>query len=169
MDRGDLGLLVVRVMLGSFLAAHGYNKVAGSGGMSGTARWFASIGMRWPTLQARLAAMTELGAGTLFAVGLFTPLAAAGIVGVMSVATYAAHRQAFFVFNNGWEYTVSIAVTAWAIAAIGAGDASLDHTLGIDWTAWDGWIGAVLAGVIGVCGAALQLAACYRPQSIAST
>ena len=30
--------------------------------------------------------------------------------------------------------------------------ASLDHAIGLDWTAWDGWIGAVIAGVLGVGG-----------------
>jgi putative oxidoreductase len=163
-DPADLALLVVRLVFGLFLAAHGYNKVFGGGGLAGTARWFGSIGMRWPALQARLAAGTEIGAGVLFAAGLLTPLAAAGMIGVMLVASYAAHRGNFFVFKDGWEYTVCIAVGAWAVAAIGPGEASLDHAIGLDWTGWDGWIGAVIAGVVGVGGAAAQLAICYRPQ-----
>ena len=108
--------------------------------------------MRWPALQARLAAGTELGAGILFAAGLLTPLAAAGMIGVMTVATYAAHRGNFFVFKDGWEYTVAIAVAAWAVATVGPGDASLDHAVGLDWTAWDGWIGAVIAASSGSAG-----------------
>ena len=164
MDPADLALLVVRVVFGLFLAAHGYNKVFGGGGLAGTARWFGSIGMRWPQVQARLAAGTEMGAGVLFAAGLLTPLASAGMIAVMLVASYAAHRRNFFVFKDGWEYTVSIAVAAWAVAAIGPGDASLDAAFGLEWDAWDGWIGAVLAGVVGVVGAAAQLAICFRPQ-----
>ena len=164
MDPADLALLVVRLVFGLFLAAHGYNKVFGGGGLAGTARWFGSIGMRWPQLQARLAAFTELGAGLLFAAGLLTPLGAAGMIGVTTVASYAAHRGNFFVFKEGWEYTASIAVAAWAVATIGPGDISVDHAVGLDWEAWDGWIGAVLAGVVGVGGAVLQLAVCYRPQ-----
>jgi putative oxidoreductase len=163
-DPADLALLVVRLVFGLFLAAHGYNKVFGGGGLAGTARWFGSIGMRWPQLQARLAAFTELGAGLLFAAGLLTPLGAAGMIGVMTVASYAAHRGNFFVFKEGWEYTASIAVAAWAVATIGPGDISVDHAVGLDWEAWDGWIGAVIAGVVGVAGAAAQLAICYRPQ-----
>ncbi len=80
------------------------------------------------------------------------------------MATYAAHRGNFFVFKDGWEYTVAIAVAAWAVATVGPGDASLDHAIGLDWTAWDGWIGAVIAAVVGLGGAAAQLAICYRPQ-----
>ena len=49
------------------------------------------------------------------------------------------------------------------MAAIGPGEASLDHAVGLDWTAWDGWIGAVIAGVLGVGGGIPQLAICYRP------
>ena len=162
MDPIDLALLVMRLVFGLFLAAHGYNKVFGGGGLAGTGRWFGSIGMRWPAVQARLAAGTELGAGILFALGLLTPLAAAGMIGVMFVASYT-HRG-FFVFKDGWEYSASIAVAAWAVATIGPGKASLDHAIGLDWTAWDGWIGAVIAGVVGLGGAIIQLAICYRPQ-----
>ena len=166
MDPIDLALLVLRVVFGLFLAAHGYNKVFGGGKLAGTGRWFGSLGMKWPQLQARLAAATEIGAGVLFALGLLTPFAAAGMIGVMVVATWSAHRNnGFFIFHEGqgWEYTVSIAVAAWAVAAIGPGDASIDHAIDLDWTAWDGWIGAVIAFVIGVGGGIAQLAICYRP------
>ena len=166
MDPIDLGLLVLRAVFGLFLAAHGYNKVFGGGRLAGTGRWFGSLGMRWPSVQARLAASTEIGAGVLFALGLLTPFAAAGMIGVMVVATWAAHRHnGFFIFREGqgWEYTVSIAVVAWSVATIGPGEASVDHAIGLDWTAWDGWVGAVIAGVLGVGGGIAQLALCYRP------
>jgi putative oxidoreductase len=159
--QADLALLALRVVFGVFLALHGYNKVWGGGKLAGTAGWFESIGMRWPHVQARLAAATELGAGLMFALGLLTPLAAAGMIGVMFVASYT-HRG-FFVFKDGWEYSASIGVVAWAVATMGPGEWSIDHAIGLDWTAWDGWIGLVLAGVIGLGGAALQLAICYRP------
>ena len=166
MDPIDLALLVLRVVFGLFLAYHGYNKVFGGGKLAGTGRWFGSIGMKWPQVQARLAAGTEIGAGVLFALGLLTPFAAAGMIAVMVVATWAAHRNnGFFIFNEGqgWEYTVSIAVVAWSVAAIGPGDVSIDHAIGLDWTAWDGWIGAVIAFVVGLGGGIAQLAICYRP------
>ena len=73
----DVGLLILRVVLGLTMAAHGYNKLFGPGGISGTAAWFDSIGMRPGAFHARMAAWTEIGAGLLLAVGLFTPFAAA--------------------------------------------------------------------------------------------
>lgn len=171
MDDADLlhvVLLAVRVAAGLTLAAHGYQKVFLGGRIPGTARWFESLGMHPGRLHAWLAATTEITSGLGFAAGLLTPLCAAGCVGVMFVA-YWTHRGQFFVFKDGWEYTVSIAVAAWAIATIGPGDASLDHAIGWEWTAWDGWIGAVLSAVLGLGGALLQLAVCYRPQPAAAT
>ncbi|MCU0261332.1 MAG: DoxX family protein [Ilumatobacteraceae bacterium] len=161
MEPLDLGLLVLRVVFGVFLALHGANKVRG--GLDGVAGWFGSIGMRAPRLQARAAAGAEIGAGLLFAVGLLTPLAAAGIVGTMTVATWAAHRMnGFFIFNEGqgWEYTVSIAAAAFAVGTIGPGTISLDHAL--DLTV-EGWTGAWIAGGLGLAAGIAQLALFYRP------
>ncbi|MGA0330128.1 MAG: DoxX family membrane protein, partial [Ilumatobacteraceae bacterium] len=39
-DQMNGGLLILRLCLGLFLAYHGYNKVFGGGGLSGTAGWF---------------------------------------------------------------------------------------------------------------------------------
>ncbi len=158
----NAGLLILRVVFGLFLAYHGYNKFFGPGGLEGTARWFESIGMRWPKWQARLAATTEVGSGVLMAAGLLTPLAAAGMIGVMTVAIVVEHwKVGFFIFkpNQGWEYCASIAVTAFVIAMVGPGRWSLDHAFDLD---WHGWTGAMIAAVAGVGGAVTQLAICYR-------
>ncbi|MGD9705686.1 MAG: DoxX family protein [Acidimicrobiia bacterium] len=163
MDNVDLGLLLLRVGFGLSLAYHGYNKVFGAGGLEGTARWFGSIGMKYPALQARLAAATEIGSGVMFAVGFLTPLAAAGMIGVMLVATIVAHwKVGFFVFKpgQGWEYTGSIALLAFCVATIGAGRFSIDRMLDLDVQDW--W-GAAIAGIVGVGAAVGQLALFYRP------
>lgn len=163
MDRIDVALLVIRLVFGLFLAYHGLNKVRG--GLKGTAKWFAGIGMKWPMWQARLAAGTEIVAGVLFAAGLLTPFAAAGMVGVMLVAIWAVHwKVGFWVFlpEQGWEYCGSIAVVAWAVGAAGAGRWSLDHAFGLS---TEGWTGALVAGLVGVGAAATQLSVCYRPEA----
>lgn len=163
-DQLDAALLVVRLAFGVGLAAHGYNKVFGGGGLAGTAGWFASIGMKWPAVQARLAASTEIGAGLLFAAGLVTPLAAAGMIGLMAVAFWAVHRtHGFLLINGGWEFVGSIAVVAWAVATIGPGRFSLDHAFDIEWS---GWAGALVAGLLGIGSGAAQLALCYRPAQV---
>jgi putative oxidoreductase len=165
MEAVDVALFVMRVALGVGLAAHGYNKVFGGGGLTGTAGWFGSIGMRQPALQARLAAGTELVGGLAFAAGLLTPFAAAGMIGVVLVALWVAHRNnGFFIFHKdqGWEYTAFIAVVAWGIGAIGPGEISLDHALDLRFTDWDG---ALIAGLLGVGSAVATLAAFYRPDA----
>jgi putative oxidoreductase len=167
MEPADVALLILRVAFGVGLAAHGYNKVFGGGGLAGTARWFGSLGMRWPRWQARLAAATEIGAGLGFAAGLLTPLTAGAIAATMLVALWVSHRKnGFFIFNKGegWEYTAAIAVTAWTVAAIGPGDLSVDHALDLTdtWNA-SNWTGAVIAAVLGIGGALAQLAISYRP------
>lgn len=161
----DFALLIVRVFFGLSLAYHGYNKFFGGSRLAGTAGWFGSIGMKWPKWQARLAASTEVGAGLLFAVGLVTPLAAAGFIGVMLVAIVVAHWSiGFFVFKEGqgWEYCGSIAVTAFAIGTIGPGDYSIDYLIDEDLGYFDDWRGALVAGLLGVGGAIAQLAISYR-------
>jgi len=166
MEPIDVALLVVRVAFGVGLSAHGLNKVFGGGRLDGTGRWFGSMGMRWPQLQARLAATTEIGAGLAFAAGFVTPLAAAGIIAVMLVALWVAHRRnGFFIFRKGegWEYVASIAVVAWTVATIGPGQASIDHAIGTFDAYNDGWSSALIAGVVGVSSALALLAVCYRP------
>jgi putative oxidoreductase len=160
----DLAVFLLRVVFGLFLVAHGYNKVFRGNGLAGTARWFAGIGMRWPTWQARLAAATEIGAGLMFAAGLLTPLAAAGMIGLMFVAIWTVHwKVGFFVFRpeQGWEYCASIAVVAFVVGLTGPGDWSVDHALDIT---FGGWTGALIAAGVGLGGAALQLAISYRPE-----
>ena len=164
MNQFNAGLLILRVVFGLFIAYHGYNKFFGPGGLGGTASWFDAIGMRWPRWQARLAATTEVSSGVLMAFGLLTPLAAAGMIGVMTVAIVVAHwKVGFFIFKEGqgWEYCASIAVTAFVIAMVGPGRWSLDHAADIN---WHGWTGAVIAAVAGVGGAVAQLAISYRPK-----
>src|SRR5262249_50765954 len=126
----DLGLLLVRLALGPMLVAHGWNKVAGAGGIEGTARWFAGLGLRPARLHAWLAAATELGAGVLVTLGLFTGLGATAFVGLMTVATLTDHRgKGYFVFRGGWEYTVLVGMVAVGLAAAGPGAWSLDAVL----------------------------------------
>jgi putative oxidoreductase len=127
-DTLDLVLLAVRIAAGVTLALHGYQKFFMGGRIPGTARWFESLGMRPGRLHALTAACTEIACGLGFAVGLLTPLTAAGFVGLMFVAYYT-HRGAFFVFKDGWEYNLILALLAVLIATIGPGRWSLDHAL----------------------------------------
>lgn len=160
----DTAVLILRIAFGLSMAYHGYNKVRGSGGLSGTAAWFQSLGMRAPRMQARLAALTEIGAGLLLAFGLLTPFAAAAFVALMLVAIVTSHwKNGYFIFlpGGGWEYCASIIAVAIAIGIMGPGSASIDNALSIDW----GIAGGFLTVCIGVVSGVGQLVLFYRPSS----
>jgi putative oxidoreductase len=159
----DAALLTVRLTVALTILCHAYNHAFGPGGLAGTARWFAGLGMRRPALQAFLSASVEAAAGVGLAVGLFTSIAAAALVGVMVVAGWTAHRpNGFFVFRDGYEYVLVLALVATSIAIAGPGRASVDHALGFD-SRLDGWVGLILVAVLGVGGAGGQLATFWRP------
>ena len=163
-DQISLGLLLIRVVVGITLSLHGLNKFFGGGRIPGTARWFDSMGMK-PNgrLHAIAAATTETGAGILFALGFFTPLAAAGFVGLMIVAAWTVHRpNGFFIVKEGWEYNMVLAVVPVGVAIIGPGRYSLDWAAGFSF-AFDPPVAFVLSAILGVVAGVALVAACYRP------
>ena len=164
MNQLNFALAFLRVAVGAMIATHGYAHVWRGGKIKGTAGWFGSIGMRPPLVQAWAASITEMGSGLLLIVGLLTPLAAAGVVGVMVVAFVTAHKDnGFFIYNpgQGWEYVAIITAAAVAIGTLGAGEWSFDSAFSID--LFSGWKGLATTAIFGVGGAALLLATCWRP------
>jgi putative oxidoreductase len=159
-----ISLLLLRVMIGITIFYHGYNHIWGGGKIEGTARWFESLGMKPGIVHAWLASLTELVCGVLLVIGFLTPLAAAGVVGVMVVALITNHlKNGFFIFRpgEGYEYVLNLAVAATAVAGLGAGKWSIDGLFDIDIAGLKG-LGLVL--VFGVGGAALLLAVSWRPE-----
>jgi putative oxidoreductase len=152
-----------RVLVGLIFAAHGWAKRFSGGGIDGTAGWFDSIGMKPGRLHAQLASGTEMLTGVMLAIGLLTPFASAGIIGVMVVAGWVVHRSnGFFIVKDGWEYTFIVGLMALLVAGLGPGRWSVDHALGIV-DDLQGWVGLAIALVLGIGGGAAQLAAFYRP------
>jgi putative oxidoreductase len=162
----NLALLILRVVVGLTVAFHGWNKFTGGGKIPGTGRWFDSIGMRPGRLNAYLAASTELGAGFLLAVGLLHSFAAAGVIGVMTVAGWTSHRtNGFFIIKEGWEYVFVLSVVALVSATLGPGEWSIDEASGIA-TDFDGMTGFLIALLVGVGGGIVQMLTFYRPSSV---
>jgi putative oxidoreductase len=158
----DFASLALRAAIGPMLIAHGYNKVFGQGGLEGTTRWFASLGLRPAAVHARMAAATELGAGTLITLGAANPLPSAAVVGLMATAAATDHKgKGFFVFKGGWEYTAFVAIAATALAGLGNGRWSLDRLLRRKPSSGVGLaLGAAALGLVSTAG---LLAATYRP------
>jgi putative oxidoreductase len=164
-DGLTLGLAILRVAVGVIMLAHGINHIFRGGKIAGTAGWFASLGMKPGILHAWLASLTEVGAGVLLIVGGFTPLAAAGVVGTMTVALVTNHlKNGFFIFRpgEGWEYVGSLIMSGLAIGAMGPGKLSIDNALGFEWVS--GLTAFAITFVVGAGGAALLLLVFWRPE-----
>ena len=164
-DAIDLALLLLRLGVGVVMLAHGIRHIFGGGKIKGTAGWFGSMGMRMPLLQAWLASLTEIGAGVLLVLGLMTPLAGAGVVGVMAVALIINHlKNGFFIFykGEGYEYVMTLLLCGIAVGTIGPGSWSLDDALEIN-DDLIGTTGLLIALGAGGLGALLLLALFWRP------
>lgn len=161
----DLALLALRLTAGVVFLAHGFNHIFGGGKIAGTGRWFESLGMKPGWLHAWTASLTEVGAGALLIAGLLTPIAGAGVVGVMLVALITNHRgKGFFIFRpgEGWEYVMTLTVLGFVLAMLGPGAWSLDRVLGLE-ALW-GWTGLWIALGAGAGGALGLLVGFWRPE-----
>jgi putative oxidoreductase len=167
-DQLNLGLLILRVVIGPVFAFHGFAKIFRGGRLAGTAGWFDSMGMKpsgW--IHARVAAVGELATGTCLLLGLLTPFAGLGMVGLMSVAFWTVHRgHGLLIIQEGWEYVLVLGTIGAVIGLIGPGRWSLDNALGID---LNGPVGLAISLVGGLAAAAALLATCYRPPAADGT
>jgi putative oxidoreductase len=147
------GLLLLRLVAGGTMFAHGAQKLFGwfgGGGLRGTAGFFGSFGFRAPLATAFLAALAETG-GLAFAAGLLTPLAALGIVVVMLTAIVLVHwSKGFFNGAGGYEFNLLLLTVALSVAGTGPGRFSLDHLIGWDDNTSGGWwmLGVAVASVL---------------------
>jgi len=166
----DLALLLLRVTVGAVFLAHGINHIFGGGKIAGTGRWFESLGMRPGWVHAWTASLTEIGAGALLVLGLLTPVAGAGVVGVMLVAWITNHRgNGFFIFRpgEGWEYVMVLTALGVVLGILGPGGWSIDRAAGL--LRLDGWTGLAIAAGAGGGGSALLLLTAWRPRAPATT
>ena len=129
----DIGLLIIRLIIGITFMGHGAQKLFGwfgGYGIKGTGGWFESIGVKPGATMAVLAGLSELGGGLLFALGLVTPLAAILIIGTMLVAIVKVHAaNGLWATANGYELNLLYIVIALGVALTGAGSYSLDAIL----------------------------------------
>ncbi|KUF19027.1 DoxX family protein [Streptomyces silvensis] len=127
----DAGVLVVRVVVGLIMAGHGTQKLFrwfDGGGLNSTSDFFAAEGYKAAKTMAYVAALTETFCGLGLAIGLLTPLAAAGVLGVMINAMAITWGDGFFL-PEGIEYQVVLASGAVAVALTGPGRLAADQLL----------------------------------------
>ncbi|MBV7508658.1 DoxX family protein [Bacillus sp. sid0103] len=129
----NIGLLIIRLVIGLLFVGHGAQKLFGwfgGYGLKGTGGWFESIGMKPGVTMALFAGLAELIGGILFALGLLTPLAGILIAGTMAMAIVKVHApNGLWATANGYEYNLTLLAVAIGIALVGPGQYALDSFL----------------------------------------
>jgi putative oxidoreductase len=129
---------LLRVVVGLALVPHGlrntFGMFPGTGvqahSLSGLAKQLDRDGYRPGKLWAPAISLTQLVAGPMLALGLFTRLAACPIVIFLLVSNFERWRVGGYFWNKtGLEYTLMWTVAALYFLTHGGGAISLDHLL----------------------------------------
>lgn len=162
------GLLVVRIVTGLVMAAHGSQKLFGwfgGYGLGGTGAFLESLGFRPGRTFAFMASLTEIVSGILVALGLFGPVGPALMLSVMIVAAVTVHwKNGLFAQSNGIELALFYGTVAIGLALTGFGSYSLDSLLGLQQLFTPTW--AFVALAVGILGGVGNLLA-RRPVAVA--
>jgi putative oxidoreductase len=129
----NLTLLAGRAVLGSYLAAHGAQKLFGSfdgPGIDAAAAGFDFIGLKPGSVFARVASISELAGGALTAAGAAAPLGPVVLTGTMIVAAATHRANGPFAAKGGYELPLTNAAAAAAFAIAGPGRLSVDGLIG---------------------------------------
>jgi putative oxidoreductase len=123
-DMRDVMLLGTGLVLGSYLAVHGAQKLFGAFGGPGLERagaGFERIGLTPGKPMAALAGATELGGGLLTVAGVADPAGPLAIIGAMTVASATHRASGPLAANRGFELPLTNLAAAAALAAAGPG------------------------------------------------
>jgi putative oxidoreductase len=132
----DLGLLVLRLVVGLTFAAHGAQKAFGWWNGPGWTGWHNAIGrmgFRPIGLFTTLSIGAELVGGLLLAFGFLTPVAAATLAAQSVVIILKVHAPSgFWNKNGGIEFPLVLGLGAVALGLTGAGAFSVDLISGFE-------------------------------------
>jgi putative oxidoreductase len=112
-----LALLLLRLVLGAILIAHGYRKVFG--GFHHHMEFVGSLGI--PAWMAYLSTGTEFFGGIAIILGLFTRFFSLAFAIEMGVAIWKVHFKNGFTAQGGYEFPLAIATIAFALMCFGGG------------------------------------------------
>jgi putative oxidoreductase len=163
----DVAFLILRLVVGLTLAAHGAQKVFGwfqGSRIEGFAAGLVRMGIKPARLWAWVAGLSELVGGLLIALGLLWPAGPAVAVGAMLVAIITVHwAKGFFNSKGGIEFPLVILAACVALALAGPGAYAVDRLLGFRLPEPQA---ALIALVLVVLGAVGSLATRWLPESL---
>ena len=119
---------LIRFVAGAMMVPHGYAKVFG--GIEGTTKFFASVGLEPALILAWYVGLLELVGGVCVAFGFLTRFISAQLVGLLAVATFYIHLPSGFLWvKGGFEYPLFWMVIMIAITIQGGGKLSVDNLM----------------------------------------
>lgn len=148
----DVGLLLIRLVIGALVFGHGTRKLFGwfgGAGLRANAAVFESLGYRPGIVAALAAGGCEAGAAILLVLGVFPPLAGAMLLGSMLNAAAVQWVNGLWFANKGAEYPLVLGAIAVSLAFTGPGRISLAEVLDWHLYGWGWGVAALLAGSLG--------------------
>lgn len=122
----DLGLLILRVVIGIIFAVHGYMKFTG---IAGTIGFFGVLG--FPAYMAYVVAAVEFVGGISLIIGFGSKVASALLAITMLVAIVKVHGpKGFSAGAGGYEYVLSLLAATVGILFTGPGKYSVGSSCG---------------------------------------
>jgi putative oxidoreductase len=165
----DTALLLLRLVVGLYVAAHGAQKLFGwfdGHGLAATRGMLGSmLGYRPAWLWALAVTLAEFGGGLLLALGLLSPIGAIAVAAAMLSATLVPHwSKGPFSSKGGYELSLTNLAVAVSLALAGPGSYALDAVLGIHVPLVDAEVIAVVALVAVLVGIVSRRAAVAQSQ-----
>ncbi len=164
----NLGLLILRLVVGLVVFAHGTQKLFGwfgGHGFRGTTGWIASMGMQPAPFWAFMAGFTEAAGGLGLALGFLDPLGSLGIIAAMLIAIKTHWPKGLFAMQGGYELPLSYLTVALGVALIGPGAYSIDALLGTALPEPISLVGGLVLVVLGVVAALTRPARKVAPDA----
>lgn len=169
----SIGLLVLRIVIGLTVAAHGAQKLFGwfgGPGISGFSGWLGELGIRPERPWALVAGLAEFLGGLCVALGLLTPIAALFTCGSLLVAILVVHAsKGFWNSSGGYEFPLALVASLVGLSLTGPGAISLDQYFRLSLPEPGTWLVSLVVVLIGVLAALgsrrLQAASQPRPQA----
>lgn len=125
----DLGLLVLRIVVGGTFGVYGLQhlfRLFHGTGIDAFSKFLQATGYHYPTVMAWVGGGAELVGGALLVLGLFTPAAAGAVLAVISNVIVLKWPLGFF-DANGYQFQLVLAAAAFALLFAGPGRVSLDR------------------------------------------
>lgn len=122
-------LLVMRLVLGAIMIAHGYKKVFG--GFHAHQEFISGIGI--PGWMAYLSTCTEFFGGIAIVLGLFAQFFSLAFFIEMLVAIWKVHFKHGFTAQGGYEFPLALVAISFALMCIGAGPYALTFSKSSGW------------------------------------